>query len=253
LITLENLTFAYNIFGQKQPPILSGINLTVQRGQFLAIVGLSGSGKTTLMQHFTGLLTPDAGKTLVDGQDIHKDYPDIAALRRRISLVFQFPEKQLFAETVFEDVAFGPRNVFPSERIQDKVINALSAVGLEPKLFADRSPMSLSEGEKRRVALAGTIAMEPECLILDEPTAGLDQKGISTMMDFMKNFHANQKTVVVITHNMNLVENLADKIALLEKGKVTFQGGKKMFKEKAPQVSRAFLSRQFHFNNFMDS
>lgn len=191
----------------------------------MALVGPSGSGKTTLMQHLTGLLKPEKGTILVDGLDIFSKKSSLTELRRRIGLVFQFPEAQLFEQTVYDDVAFGPRNLgLPAEEINLRVKEALTSVGLDPEKYECRSPIHLSEGEKRRAAIAGIMAMKPECLVLDEPTAGLDPKGIRAVTKILEDFHAQGKSILLISHNLDLVSSLVERIVILKEGKICFDG-----------------------------
>lgn len=242
-IKIENLCFRYQSFGAGTKPALDQINLQIDHGEFLALVGPSGSGKTTLMQQFTALLKPDAGRVLVDGVDIWAKCTSLARLRSRIGLVFQFPETQLFEETVYDDVAFGPKNLgCPQAEIGQRVRRALSRVGLEFDKFKDRSPIYLSEGEKRRVAIAGTLAMDPECLILDEPSAGLDSSGVRAMTQILREFHAQQRTVLIISHNLDLVASLVQRIILICDGKICFDGPKRTLFGNRQILERAGLS-----------
>lgn len=189
------------------------------------MIGPSGSGKTTLMQHFTGLLKPDHGRVVFEGKDIWGKECNLTSLRRKVGLVFQFPEKQLFAETVYEDIAFGPKNLSLDEsEIRERVRSAMERVQLEFETFAERSPFSLSEGEKRRAALAGVLVMQPEMLILDEPTAGLDHKGVNAMLDILHDFHSRGKTLLLISHNLDLVGILASRVLVLNEGQMRFDG-----------------------------
>ena len=224
-LRIENLAFCYPSFGFPSQLVLSDINLEICGGEFVGIAGPSGSGKTTLMQHVTRLLKPDEGRVWVDGCDLGSSAINIDDLRRRIGLVFQFPEAQLFEESVFADVAFGLRNLELAENeISERVHRALRQVGLDVEAFGARSPIRLSAGEKRRVALAGILVMNPEVLILDEPTAGLDYPGVQTMIAILKEFHGAGKTVVLISHHLDLLLTLADRVILMNRGKVCFDG-----------------------------
>ncbi|MCG8608521.1 ATP-binding cassette domain-containing protein [bacterium] len=225
ILQIENLCFRYKSIGAAERMVLRDINLRIEEGEFLAIVGASGSGKTTLMQHLTGLLKPDSGRILIDGEDLWKAPKNLTQIRRRIGLVFQFPETQLFEETVFEDVAFGPKNLgLRDSELESRVSQALQAVGINFERFRGRVPFHLSEGEKRRVAIAGTLAMQPECLVLDEPTAGLDPSGIQAMIETLQAFHSAVKTVLLISHNLDLVASLVTRVIVLGEGQVRFDG-----------------------------
>lgn len=193
----------------------------------MALVGPSGSGKTTLLQHLTGLLKPEKGRILVDGQDIWAKGFSLTNLRKRIGLVFQFPETQLFEETVYKDVAFGPMNLgFDESGIADRVRTAIENVGIDFETFKNRSPLHLSEGEKRRVAIAGVLALQPEFLALDEPTAGLDHSGVEAVANILKNYHRQGKTVLLISHNLDLVISLVHRIIVIKDGTIQFDGHK---------------------------
>ncbi|MFQ5823051.1 MAG: ATP-binding cassette domain-containing protein [bacterium] len=227
-IKIENLYFKYKTLGVSSNYALEDINLIINDGEFLALVGPSGSGKSTLLQHFTGLLKPDKGRILVDGLDILAKDTSLTKLRRRIGLVFQFPETQLFEETVFDDVAFGPQNLgLPSDEIKLRVKEALNRVDLNFQKYKSRSPIQLSEGEKRKAAIAGILAMKPEFLALDEPTAGLDSKGVQAVIRILKNLHVQGKSILLISHNLDLVNSLVERIVLLKAGKICFDGHKR--------------------------
>jgi energy-coupling factor transport system ATP-binding protein len=227
-IKIEHLYFKYKSLGSSSNYALEDINLEIDEGEFLALVGPSGSGKTTLMQHLTGLLKPDKGRILVDGLDIFSKACSLSQIRRRIGLVFQFPETQLFEETVYADVAFAPCNLgLPETEINLRVKQAMKNVELDFEKYKSRSPIHLSEGEKRRVALAGILAMKPEFLALDEPTAGLDSKGVKAVKKLLKNFHAQGNSVLLISHNLDFVSSLVDRMVLLQGGKICFDGHKR--------------------------
>jgi len=226
-IRFENVCYHYNSKLPQQNQVLKEINLEISEGEFIGIIGPSGSGKTTLLQHFTGLLRPTSGKIYVDNKDIwSKDY-QLSDLRKRIGLVFQFPENQLFEETVYSDVAFGPTMLQLSKgEIDMRVDEALKIIGMKGEKIKTRSPHQLSEGEKRRVAMAGVLAMAPEMLVLDEPTACLDPAGVKLIIRILKQLHENGTTIVMITHNMDVVIQLARRIIVLNNGKIYFDGKK---------------------------
>ncbi|MDZ7332613.1 MAG: energy-coupling factor ABC transporter ATP-binding protein [candidate division KSB1 bacterium] len=227
-ISFDHVWFHYNSLLSNQIDVLKDINLNIFDGEFIAIVGPSGSGKTTLLQHFTGLLRPSSGHIYVDDHDIWaKDYP-IAELRRRIGLVFQFPENQLFERTVYLDVAFAPlMQRLSADEVYRRVIESLNQVGLAAEQIQMRSPHQLSQGEKRRVAIAGVLAMNPEMLVLDEPTAGLDPLGARTLLQLLEQIHSNGKTIVLISHHLDLVFQFAHRLIILNQGQIIFDGDTK--------------------------
>lgn len=227
-LELQNISFRYTGIGASDMMVLQELSLRLGGNECAAIVGPSGSGKTTLIQQFTGLLRPVSGKVLVDGQDIWQRSFSQDALRKRISLVFQFPENQLFEETVAKDVGFGPQNLsLPDSEIDQRVTAAMKAVDLDRQIFGPRSPFRLSEGEKRRVAIAGVLAMNPEMVVFDEPTAGLDPNGTERMESIIKRLKVAGKSIVVISHNMDFVAQIADRIIVMMKGQIAFDGSPK--------------------------
>ncbi len=222
MVTFENVFYVYN---QKTPlefEALHDVNLSIEKGDFVALVGRTGSGKSTLVQHINGLLSPSQGKVVVNGfanepKKKHKS-KEISDLRRNVGLVFQFPENQLFEETVEKDVAFAPKNFGCSnEEALQKAHEALQKVGLGEE-FYKRSPFELSGGEKRRVAIAGVLAFEPSLIVLDEPTAGLDPEGAEEIMNLFKKIHEKGATIVLVTHDMNLVYSYCEKVIVMESG-----------------------------------
>jgi len=224
-LEIRDVSFRYRGIGASDRSVLNRVSLEFSRPGCTAIVGPSGSGKTTLIQQFTGLLRSDTGSVLVDGEDIWGKKFDRTRLRRRIGLVFQFPETQLFEETVFDDVAFAPtKQGLEKAAIYQRVDEALRAVGLPPDEFRSRSPFQLSEGEKRRVAIAGVLAMRPEMLVLDEPTAGLDASGVEEIADIVERLLAEGTAVLVVAHNMDFVNDVADRVVALRQGSVLFDG-----------------------------
>lgn len=224
-IKLENVCYHYNGTLPQEKQVLNNINLEINEGEFVGVIGPTGSGKTTLLQHFTGLLHPVSGRIYVDGKDIwSKKYP-LKELRRKIGLVFQFPESQLFEETVASDVGFGPRSLGLDEgEIERRVEQALEMVGMNREEIKNRSPHHLSEGEKRRVAIAGVLTMAPDVLVLDEPTACLDPSGIRLIMNILRQLHRVGTTIVMITHNIDVISQLAERIIILNNGEKYFDG-----------------------------
>ncbi len=221
VIKAENLTFVYGAGTPFESKALDNINLTIESGEIIGVIGHTGSGKSTLIQHFNGLLKPTSGKITIDGVDIRESKETLHKVRFDVGLVFQYPEYQLFEETVFKDIAFGPRNMgLSEEEITRRVLKAAEFVGIKKELL-NKSPFELSGGQKRRVAIAGVIAMEPKVLILDEPAAGLDPKGRNKILDQIKAYHeATKSTVLLVSHSMEDVANYADKVLVMNESKV---------------------------------
>lgn len=209
-----------------QAEALRGVTMSVNDGEFVGIIGPTGSGKSTLIQHFNGLLRPTAGTVVVDGINLSDPKADLRPLRQRVGLVFQYPEHQLFEETVAGDVAFGPRNLaLPEDEVQRRVREALELVGIDPQTFGRRSPFSLSGGEMRRVAIAGVLAMAPQVLVLDEPAAGLDPQGKLEILGRIRDLHARRSTtVILITHSMDEAAALVQRLVVLDRGRVAMDG-----------------------------
>jgi energy-coupling factor transport system ATP-binding protein len=200
---------------------LSEVTVPIGEGEFVVLIGPTGSGKSTLVQHFNALLKPSEGRVLLDGSDLWGKKVDIQKVHGKVGLVFQFPEFQLFEESVAKDVAFGPENLgWPAHRVEEAVEKALTAVGLDAEQFGPRSPMALSDGEKRRVAIAGILAMEPEVLVLDEPTSGLDPRGARRIVSLLKTLHREGRTIVLISHDMDLVAEVAERVIVLNRGRL---------------------------------
>ncbi|MGI6234753.1 MAG: energy-coupling factor transporter ATPase [Christensenellales bacterium] len=223
-IVLEKLSHHYKS-GPNTAVALEDIDLTIKDGELLALIGHTGSGKSTLAQHLNGLLEPTSGRVLLNGEDINQKGANRRALRFQIGLVFQYPEHQLFEETVYKDIAFGPKNMgLSEEEIDARVRGAMARVGLEFDEMKDRSPFELSGGQMRRVALAGVLAMQPKVLVLDEPTAGLDPRARDYLLQDVKQLNKEGTTVVLISHAMDEVARLATRVAVLEKGKLVMEG-----------------------------
>ena len=205
---------------------LEDVNFTIPSGEFAAIIGHTGSGKSTLLMHLNGLMKPTKGCVLADGIDINEKTKEAREARRKIGLVFQYPEYQLFEETVLKDVCFAPKNYgFTPEECEAKAIAALKLVGIDPDAKRDVSPFELSGGEKRRVAIAGILAMEPQVLILDEPTAGLDPKGHKDILDMVEKVRRDRNlTILLVSHNMDDAARMADRVLVLDKGHLAMNG-----------------------------
>jgi energy-coupling factor transport system ATP-binding protein len=243
-IEFKQISFEYRSSLMPTHRALQGVSLQIGPGEVVAIVGPSGSGKTTLLQHLNGLLVPTSGEILIDGQNLHSESRLLQQIRRRIGVAFQFPEIQLFEETVFEDVAFGPKNLGTVQSALEKdVRSALKLVRLDYDQFRNRSPFNLSGGEKRRVALAGILAMNPEVLALDEPTVGLDRASSDCVVQVIRTYRSSGKTVIFVSHNMDLVGALADRVLVLENGKITFEGSRPDLFSDDAILSRAALTR----------
>lgn len=225
-IQVKNLKHIYNEGMPFESVALDDVSFDINDGEFVAIIGHTGSGKSTLVQHFNGLMKPKDGCITINGVNINKSGISMKEIRRKIGLVFQYPEYQLFEETVRQDVAFGPLNLgLSQEQANARVKEAIELVGLDYGEISERSPFDLSGGQKRRVAIAGVIAMKPEVLILDEPTAGLDPKAHKELLEVIKNIHKEQGSILIfVSHNMRDVANLADKILVMDKGKVSMFG-----------------------------
>lgn len=223
-IVLEKLSHTYQQ-GAVSTTALKDISLTIQDHDLLALIGHTGSGKSTLAQHLNGLIKPSSGRVLLDGRDINAPGEDSRKLRFKIGLVFQYPEHQLFEETVYKDIAFGPKNMgLTAEEIDARVRGAMDMVGLPFDEIRDRSPFEVSGGQMRRIALAGVLAMRPQVLVLDEPTAGLDPRARDLLLADVQRLHGQGTTVVMISHAMDDVARLATRIAVLEKGTLAMVG-----------------------------
>lgn len=224
-IKIKNLTHIYNEGMPFEKVALEEINIEIQTGEFVGIIGHTGSGKSTLIQMFNGLLKPTRGDVLVNDQNIHHEKVNKKEIRQKVGLVFQYPEYQLFEMTVKDDVAFGPKNLgLTEEEVKARVKYALDAVGLDESYY-EKSPFELSGGQKRRVAIAGVLAMNPETLILDEPTAGLDPKGRNELFEQLQKMHRELGlTIILISHSMEDVARYVEKLFVLYKGKIAYQG-----------------------------
>ena len=225
-IQVEHLTHTYMTDSPFAATALEDVSLTIEDGELIGLLGHTGSGKTTLVQHLNGLLKPTSGRVVVDGLDITEKGVSLLEVRRRVGLVFQYPEYQLFEETVAKDVAFGPKNLGLSEQeVDERVRYALQEVGLVYDEIAERSPFELSGGQMRRVAIAGVLAMRPKTLILDEPTAGLDPAGRRSILGIIRELHAaGGLTVVMVSHNMDDISSLATRLVVMSRGKMVLTG-----------------------------
>ena len=224
-IRTEELSHIYSKGTPFEKTALSGINLHIGQGEMIGLIGHTGSGKSSLIQHLNALLQPTDGRVTIDGVDINSSKAARRDVRFRVGLVFQYPEYQLFEETVFQDIAFGPRNMKLSEQeIKNRVLEAADFAGVEERLF-ERSPLELSGGQKRRIAIAGVIAMRPEVLILDEPTAGLDPEGSRMILNNVARYRkASGATVMIVSHNMDDMARIAERLVVLANGQIVMDG-----------------------------
>ena len=222
-IILDHVSYIYDADTTMAHAALEDVSLSIPDGQFIGLIGHTGSGKSTLVQHLNGLMKPTSGNIFFNGKDIHDEDYDRKALRAKVGLVFQYPEHQLFEADVFSDVCFGPKNLGLSKKETElRAYEALKQVGLEDAYFY-QSPFDLSGGQKRRVAIAGVLAMKPEVLILDEPTAGLDPRGRDEILGLISRLHSDTgMTVVLVSHSMEDVANYVDRIIVMNKGRVAF-------------------------------
>lgn len=221
ILKTEDLTYQYSIGTPFEKTAVDHVNLEIEEGAFVGIIGHTGSGKSTLIQHFNGLIRPTSGKIYLDGTDIWADKTNIRQVRFQVGLVFQYPEYQIFEDTVYKDIAFGPRNMGLSEaEIRERVEETAALVGLTQAQL-NQSPFDLSGGQKRRVAIAGVMALRPKVLILDEPTAGLDPKGREDILREIRRYHKETgRTVLLVSHSMEDMANCAEKILVMNAGKV---------------------------------
>jgi len=244
-IHLKNVSFTYNLHMPFETEVLKSINLAINKGEFVGIIGHTGCGKTTLLQIFNGLLEPTEGKVLIDGIDIHKEKKKLKEIRKNIGLTFQYPENQLFEETIFKEVAFGPKNLgIKDDSLEKKVKKALDMVEMNYSIYKERSPFSLSGGEMRRVAIASTLAIDPEVIILDEPTASLDPQSRNSILKLIRELHHRyHKTIILVSHNMEVVAELAQRILVMEKGRIIMDDTpRKIFQDFAEKIESIGLA-----------
>jgi energy-coupling factor transport system ATP-binding protein len=233
-IKVVELTHIYNKGTPFESRALDNISFEIESGEFIGLIGHTGSGKSTLIQHLNGILKPNSGQISINEFDITSSNINLTDIRKRVGVVFQYPEYQLFEETVYKDIAFGPSNLGLDEiEIERRIKDSMESVGLDYNMFKDKSPFELSGGQKRRVAIAGVIAMKPEVLILDEPTAGLDPKGRDEIFELIKKLHYKNKiTIILSSHSMDDMAKLAGKIIVMNNGQIEFMGTpREVFKE----------------------
>lgn len=252
ILEVRNLNHIYSAGTPFQHQALEDVSFSVERGEFIGIIGHTGSGKSTLMQHLNGLLKPTSGDVLLEGKSIWTDKTTTRQSRFRVGLVFQYPEYQLFEETVFQDIAFGPKNMgLDAEEIRRRVLQAAGFVDV-PADVLEKSPFDLSGGQKRRVAIAGVIAMEPDLLILDEPTAGLDPEGRAGLLQNLRDYRDQQNaSIIMVSHSMEEVAMMADRLIVLNHGQIAMEGTPPQIFSRAqelkqiglcvPQITEVFL------------
>ncbi|MBQ2794946.1 MAG: energy-coupling factor transporter ATPase [Oscillospiraceae bacterium] len=264
IIRTENLSYVYSEGTPYEHRAIDNVNIEIEKGSFVGLIGHTGSGKSTLIQHLNGLLKPTSGKIYIGGEDLWANPKDIRRFRFKVGLVFQYPEHQLFEETVRRDIAFGPKNMgLSEEEIEARVMEAAKHTGLTEE-YLEKSPFELSGGEKRRVAIAGVLAMRPEVLILDEPTAGLDPKGREFILSEIKAYHENTgATVILVSHSMEDVARFASHVLIMNHSKaVMFGETREIFKRvdelceiglEVPQISRVFAKLRENGANVPES
>lgn len=243
-IKIENLTHIYMPKSPFEKTALDNVSVEIKDGEFVALIGHTGSGKSTLIQHINGLLKPSSGKIVVDDIDITAHGVKLSDIRKRVGLVFQYAEYQLFEETIEKDIAFGPRNLgLNEEEITSRVKRAMNIVGLDYETYKDKSPFELSGGQKRRVAIAGVVAMEPKVLILDEPTAGLDPKGRDEILGKIELLHREYNmTIILVSHSMEDVAKVANRILVMEDGKCILDGPPNLIFKEVETLERVGLA-----------
>ena len=251
-ITADHLTYVYGGNKNLKTTAVDDISVSIDDGQFIGLIGHTGSGKTTFLQLLSGLIKPESGTVLIDGEDIFAKNFDLHSIRSKVGIVFQYPEHQLFEETVFTDVCFGPKNLgLPKEEIESRATEALRLVGLDEGIYS-QSPFELSGGQKRRVAIAGVISMKPKFLILDEPTAGLDPAGRKEILGLVSKLCREQNmTIILVSHSMDDVAEYADRILVINDGKLAIDAPpREVFNHKdelesyglsLPQVTKAMF------------
>ena len=242
ILEIQNLSHIYSPDTPFEHPALTNVDLTIGRGEFVGLIGHTGSGKSTLVQHMNGLLKPTSGRVLFDGRDIWEDAKFTRQIRFHVGLVMQYPEYQLFEETVYTDIAFGPKNMgLDEEDIDRRVRSAAAFVGLTEAML-DKSPFELSGGQKRRVAIAGVIAMEPKVLVLDEPTAGLDPRGRDDILARIQDYHrAKHASVVLVSHSMEEIARNVDRIVVLSDSHVLMEGAPRQVFARAHELEQVGL------------
>ena len=242
-IVVENLTYIYDQGTPFETIALEDVSFKIEKGEFIGLIGHTGSGKSTLIQHLNGLVKPSSGKILIDDLDITDSKVKLSDIRKKVGLVFQYPEYQLFEETVYKDIAFGPTNLgLNADEIHERVKDAMDIVNLNFDEYKDKSPFELSGGQKRRVAIAGVLAMNPEVLILDEPTAGLDPRGRDEILNQIKRLHDEKNTtVILVSHSMEDIAKFVGRIIVMHQAKIELIGEKEDVFEHAERLEEIGL------------
>lgn len=238
IIQLKNVNYTYNPGTPFEKKALDDVNLEINEGDFIGLIGHTGSGKSTLVQHLNGLIKPTSGEIIIDGKSLSSKETKMKEVRQKVGLVFQYPEHQLFEETIYKDIAFGPKNLgLSDEEVDERVRNAMGLVGLDFETLKDRSPFELSGGQKRRVAIAGVVAMKPKVLVLDEPTAGLDPRGRDEILDEIRKLYEKENiTIILVSHSMEDIARLVNRIFVMHKSKVAMAGSTREVFSKADQL-----------------
>ena len=265
IMKIENLKFVYNPNTPFEQKALDNINLEIKEGEFIGLIGHTGSGKSTLVQHLNGLLKPTSGNIIIDGVNITEKDADLKAIRQKVGLVFQYPEHQLFEETIYKDIAFGPKNLgLKEDEVRERVKEAMELVGLNYEELKDRSPFELSGGQKQRVAIAGVLAMKPKILILDEPTAGLDPRGRDEILGEIQQLYEKEKiTIILVSHSMEDIAKLVNRILVMHRGKIVIDGEtREVFKKSkeleelglgVPQITKFMMKLKERDKNIKDT
>lgn len=243
IIDIKDLNYIYSPNTPFEKRALDNINLEINEGDFIGLIGHTGSGKSTLVQHLNGLMKPTSGTIIVDGINIVEKGASLREVRQKVGLVFQYPEHQLFEESIYKDIAFGPKNLgLKDEEIDSRVRNAMESVGLDFETLKDRSPFELSGGQKRRVAIAGVIAMKPKVLVLDEPTAGLDPNGRDEVLNEIRDLYEKEGiTIILVSHSMEDVARLVNRILVMDKGNIVMDDTTREVFKRAPELEEIGL------------
>lgn len=243
IIDIKNLNFVYNPSTPFESKALDNVNLSIEEGEFIGLIGHTGSGKSTLVQHLNGLIKPTSGEIIIDGTNITEKDVKLKSIRQKVGLVFQYPEYQLFEETIYKDIAFGPSNLgLDTVEVDKRVKDAMEVVGLDFEILKDRSPFELSGGQKRRVAIAGVIAMKPKVLVLDEPTAGLDPHGRDEILsEIHELFKREGITIILVSHSMEDVAKLVDRILVMHQGKIVMDDKTREIFKRADELEKIGL------------
>ena len=243
IMKLNKLKYIYNPNTPFEKTALDDIDLEVNEGEFIGLIGHTGSGKSTLVQHLNGLIKPTSGEIIIDGANILDKSTKLKEIRQKVGLVFQYPEHQLFEETIFKDIAFGPKNLgLKEEEVKQRVKESMDLVGLDYEELKDRSPFELSGGQKRRVAIAGVIAMKPKILVLDEPTAGLDPRGRDEILGEIQKLYEKEKiTIILVSHSMEDIAKLVNRIVVMHRGKIQMDGNPREVFRKSDELEKLGL------------